>query len=74
MSSGKIRSVTSIPEKGIILEADSDPTARWLTQVDNQQKICEKIDSTIKFQVRKYMVIVLNAPTDMDPKNLLGIA
>ena len=69
MSNGKIRLVTSIPEKGIILEADSDPAARWLTQVNNQQKICKKIDPTIKFQARNYMVIALNVPADMDPKN-----
>ena len=69
MTTGKIRSVISVRDKGIIMEANTDSIAIWLAQVENQKKICDKIDPSVNFKARSFTVIALNAPTDMDPKN-----
>ena len=74
MSAGKIRLVINICDKGIIMEADTDLVAIWLAQSENQKKICNKIDPSIKFKARSFMVIALNVPTDMDPKNSSHLA
>ena len=66
---GKIHSITNTRMNGIILEADCDATAKWLSSEENQKKICEKMDPNIKFYARNYKVIAYNVPIDMDPKN-----
>jgi hypothetical protein len=42
LPSGKIRSVGKTRSGGIIIEAESDETATWLSSADNQHKICNK--------------------------------
>ena len=69
LTTGKISSVTNICQDGIVIEADSDSMARWLSSVKNQSKLCKKLNPNINFYARKYKIIVFNAPINLDPKN-----
>ena len=69
LSAGKIRTITIACNTNTIIKADSNVAAKWLAYEENQKRICEKIDPSIKFSAWNYKVIAYNIPTDMDPKN-----
>ena len=66
-SSGKIRSVNKIRSGGIIIEAENDETANWLSIQDNQRQICDKIGSNAEFRNRSYNIIAFNVPLALNP-------
>jgi hypothetical protein len=67
MPTGKIRSITSSRGGGTIIEADSDAAAHWLSDADNQRKLCDVIGSNTEFRSRTYNIIAFNVPTDINP-------
>ena len=69
LTAGKIRTVSIAHNTDTIIEADSNMAAKWLALKENQKRICEKMDPSIKFSAQNYKIIAYNVPTDMDPKN-----
>ena len=58
-TTGKIRSITNMRTNGIILEADCDVTAKWLSSEENQKKICEKTLVTVFNKSKKMYQVFL---------------
>jgi hypothetical protein len=65
--SGKIRSVGKTRSGGIVMEAENDETATWLSSADNQRKICNKIGAHAEFRNRTYNIIAFNVPLAINP-------
>jgi len=66
---GKIRAVVNSRNGGTVIEADSDETASWLSNLSNQKKLCEKLGSQAEFRVRSYNVIAFNVPLGINPED-----
>jgi hypothetical protein len=66
---GKLRSVASSRNGGMVIEADSDEVAVWLSNKTNQRKLCDGIGSNAEFRTRSYSTIALNVPIVLNPEN-----
>jgi hypothetical protein len=69
LSAGKIRSVVISRSGGMVIEADTDEVAAWLSNGSNQGKLCEKLGPKAEFRTRSYGVIAFNVPTDINPED-----
>ena len=66
---GRIRALTNARTGGIIVEMDSDTSATWLSDSNNQRKLCDKIGSNAEFRTRAYNIIVFNVPLAINPED-----
>ena len=64
---GKLRLVSSSRTGGIVVEADSDEMASWLSDKTNQRKFCDNIGSNTEFRTRTYNFIAFNVPIAINP-------
>ena len=53
-------------EGKILIEVESDSTARWFANSVNRNSLCERLGSNFIFVARTYSVIVFNAPLTID--------
>ena len=67
LQSGKIRTLTNARTGGIIAEMDSDTSAAWLSDSNNQRKLCDMIGSNAEFRTRAFNVIAFNVPLTINP-------
>lgn len=67
LQKGKIRSVTNSRNGSTLIEADTDATATWLSNVDNQRKLCILLGENTEFRNRLYHTIALNVPIALNP-------
>ena len=52
-----------------MLEMDSDAAATWLSEQENQDKICNKIGPGVVFRSRVHNLIAFNVPLGISPEN-----
>jgi len=68
LQTGKLRAAVKSRSGGIVIEADSDETASWLSVGSNQKKLCEKLGAKAEFKTRSYNIIVFNVPLAINPE------
>ena len=59
--------MNKIRSGGIVIEAENDETASWLSIQDNQRLICDKIGSNAEFRNRSFNTIAFNVPLALNP-------
>jgi hypothetical protein len=64
---GKIRSITTQRDGNILLEVDSDASAKWFANNSNRVELCSILGEEVTFKARIYNVLAHNAPLTMDP-------
>ena len=69
LTNGKIRSINKIRNGGALIEMDSDGAATWLSEQENQDKICNKIGPGVVFRSRVHNLIAFNVPLGISPEN-----
>ena len=67
---GRIRTATSSRGGGTVVEVDNDEVATWLSSLDNQRSICEKIGPNAEFRNRSYNIIAFNVPIALNPESV----
>jgi hypothetical protein len=66
---GKIRSVNKLHNDGTLVEMDSDTATAWLSEHENQGKLCNKIGQGVSFRTRAYSLIAFNVPLGLTPED-----
>src|SRR5271168_4979812 len=69
LSAGKIRSVVILRSGRMVIKADTDEVAAWLSNGTNQGKLCEKLGPKAEFRTRSYGIIAFNVSTDINPED-----
>ena len=67
LQTGKIRTLTNARTGGTIAEMDTDTSAAWLSDSNNQRKLCDRIGSNAEFRTRAFNVIAFNVPLTINP-------
>ena len=66
---GKIRTATYTRNKSTTIEMDTDKAASWLSNTDNQKRVCDCIGDNTSFKPRTFDIIAFNIPFSIDPTN-----
>jgi hypothetical protein len=74
LEEGKLRSLIALKEGGILVEVDSDTTARWFADGVNRVELCSALSEGVAFRDRTYNVIVFNSPLNLVPENEAHVA
>jgi hypothetical protein len=69
LTTGKICSAAKSRGGGVVVEADTDEMATWLSSSANQRKLCDKIGADAEFRHRSYNIIAFNVSTAINPAN-----
>jgi hypothetical protein len=69
LTSGKIRSINKIRNRGILVEMDSDDATTWMLNQENHNNLCSKIGPTVVFRSRDHNIIVFNIPLGLNPED-----
>ena len=69
MDTGKIRSVDMQRDNGILIEVDSDESAKWFTNIINRVEFCGRLGENVNFRSRIYNVIAFNAPLNINTES-----
>jgi hypothetical protein len=68
LTAGKIRTITRSHNGGMVIEADNDEAANWLTIEENQHRLCERIDINAEFRTRSFNIIAFNVSIALEPE------
>ena len=69
MRGGKIRSVIAQKDGNILIEVDSDASARWFANKANLAEFCVTIGTDVAFKSRMFNVLTFNVPLNLDPRD-----
>jgi hypothetical protein len=69
MKEGKIRSVIAQKDDSILIEVDSDSSAKWFTDSINRVEFCGLLGDHVSFRTRAFNVLAFNVPLTVDPRD-----
>jgi hypothetical protein len=70
LKNGKIRSINKLRNDGTLIEMDSEAATTWITNQENQVKLCNKIGEGVSFRTRVHNLIAYNVPLGITPEDV----